>query len=222
MAELLRKAPLLFSFTVFAIGIAAVTLGQGWVINGVLPVPLVGAVFLILSSGAIALLLPGWARSSPRVRTTGQVILASTPVWRQALLLFSARASLFVDPRTAVVIYTSRTFWFRTRTELIQFKQIERIDYQRVTAAVIERYTVDLVLKDARRIRLFEFQGHEEEHAHEAAARDFLDRVRRATGLFKSSGADLDGARTCAVCGRKGPPARERCLYCGGAMEIGQ
>lgn len=214
----LRKTPLLFSFLACCSGLGMMTLGQGWVINGVIPVPWVGALAFAFAVAAIALLLPGWARSSPRVRLEGPVLLASTPTWRQVLLLFSARVTLFIDPRTEMLIYTSRSLWLRSRTELIRFKQIAEIDYQRHTAGSIERFTVDLVLDGGRRVRLFEFQGHEEERDHEVEARGFLDLLRRAVGRFKSAGADVAGARACRSCGRKSAATRDRCVYCGGEL----
>lgn len=108
----------------------------------------------------------------PRVRQTGDWVVAQTSLWSLFWTLGTFYRCVVVDPRSRMVTIRDRTAWFFPRDRTIAFKDVLNVGYgyrdQTISLSLFsggeqsidDRYTVGLkLIPDGKYVELFAFSG---------------------------------------------------------------
>jgi hypothetical protein len=197
-----------------------------------------------------------WLSIAPHVVVGQNWLMARTHRLWSVLSLLSYQRVLWVDGNQRQIRLCERRWW-QAREKRLSFDAIDHINYRygglptsfftfaragQVTAETsdrLDRFVIELVLKDGEHLPLFTFVGEgavttgafgtllgddwlDLEGKQEEQARSFVEHLMRLTKLGLSPSLPRQVARRrgtrCPQCGQLNAP-RARCLYCGAPLD---
>lgn len=220
IARRLMSSPLLGGVVLIAVGLFCI-LGEGWLIEGLLPVPAVGALCL---GGGAAMAIFGVveaADTNPVLVIDAERVFARTPPLTRWLTLGFFDRRVRLDKR---YIFVEHWWWSTARkSETHPFKAVAHIDYDYLGQGEVDRFTVGLTLSKGQKVPLFTFVGASDSGRPGAQSKLLVAALTKRIGVgIGAEEVPLTDAQgrgwVCLVCGRDGPPNPRPCLYCGGEV----
>lgn len=186
----------------------------------------------------------------PKVWRDGERLHIRTSTLVQVATLFLRWRAVAVDPQRRRVEVETRTAWFLASRRAIPFDDVEHLDYQYRELPTswswlygatdsIERYTIDLVLRDGERVRVAAVTGEgsvstglggvvfggddliDARGAQQERSLGLVDQLSALIGAPLGRPFVSDGNRgsttVCSACNRHVPASQSSCQYCGGA-----
>ena len=105
----------------------------------------------------------------PNVQRKNSVLIASTPWQWQLATLGASNRELRIDPRTKLVYFFTRSFWFSKHKQHFAFDQVAHVYYRYVDMSPpaympiayreADIFQVGFMMKNGREIKLFTFMG---------------------------------------------------------------
>jgi cytochrome bd-type quinol oxidase subunit 2 len=146
-----------------------------------IPVPWIGWAFLLLGIPITAIGIGRTLAASPAVTHTDGEVVGRTRFWARYLSLFLASLVVRVDSNSMYVLIHRRLGWVFSRRQAVPFRLIAGIDviedqsrfvWMLQTPLDWSDYSVELVLKNGERAKLFRFRDEGDGEA-ERSARKF-------------------------------------------------
>lgn len=191
----------------------------------------------------------------PKVWRDGERLRVRTSTLLRCLSLFLHWRDVTIDPKWRRVEVETRTFWLFSSRRAIPFDDIEHIDYRYRELPTswswlygstdsVERYTIDLVLRDGEQVRVAAVTGEGSKStgvggvilggddlidlrgAQQERSLALVDQLANVIGVplgrqFLASGG-RGSTRVCGACNRHMPASLSSCTYCGGAPKTVQ
>lgn len=128
------------------------------------------------------------ASSAPRVFARPGGLRAVTAPAALVTSLAGWRRELLVDAKNRRIYVRSRRAWLWSTDEQVRFRDVEYVDYRHHGGSGgLETFDVSLVLRDRRRVHLFDFKGElvegESATEEESVSRVFVRRLTSILGV---------------------------------------